>query len=617
MGLALAVLPLVISAVEHYKKCLRPIKHYRTFARDAERVLDLLSLQRAIFNNQCRILLERTVDHDVAANMLKGGARHPQWSDKALEEHLCQMLGDSREEYAMVFGRIEEQLECLDKRCQDLESTINQDPRVFYVRLIASSLCFAHTSPHKVLMMNIGSKAWKKSIAQRIRFSFSKPRLDNNLIELKSWNEAFLTLSNQTLMIRASKSQNSVGKASQKSYQEMEKYKVIGQASQQVYEALGAACTNHTEHLAHFCVEAERATPTEYHGTSVKFTIAFSQPHSAGPPNRRDLVWFVIDSITDDASKAEKLYITSNQQRSVEDSRKRTAETATCGNKKIKRSVRFHLPTSLPSPQHAAISCSSLFDDDMGEDFCDILRKRLYNNPQMSECIYVLKHHGNCQSYVYPSHVIPQYSHRQAISLEQLIAPAMGGRTGCRISLYERLRLARMLSVAVLQYHSTPWLNKSWRSEDIYLIANGLPAAEGIQSFVAPHLNVKVQGSCSQPSHAPTCPSTHLIRNPLLFGLGVVLLEIAYTANLASLRSPLDLEDGLEDRYMEFRAARRLAKLAKTDMGGKYHKVVEKLVECDFGCGRDLNDPSLQIAYHNAVICPLEKLEKDLEALKF
>ena len=47
-------------------------------------------------------------------------------------------------------------------------------------------------------------------------------------------------------------------------------------------------------------------------------------------------------------------------------------------------------------------------------------------------------------------------------------------------------------------------------------------------------------------------------------------------------------------------------------MGGSYHKVVQRLVECDFGCGNDLSDVQLQMALYKDVICPLERLEQKL-----
>lgn len=112
-------------------------------------------------------------------------------------------------------------------------------------------------------------------------------------------------------------------------------------------------------------------------------------------------------------------------------------------------------------------------------------------------------------------------------------------------------------------------------------------------------------------------PRHNLARNPLLFSLGVVLLEIAYTFTMENLQRPGDLDNGRENLYTEFFAARRLAKSANTDMGATYHKIVEKLVECDVRCGMDSNNPQLQAAFHHDVICPLERLEQKLHESQF
>lgn len=156
----------------------------------------------------------------------------------------------------------------------------------------------------------------------------------------------------------------------------------------------------------------------------------------------------------------------------------------------------------------------------------------------------------------------------------------------------------------------------SWRSDDVYFfLLNEVDASQEVPRLASPYLNVKIRGQCGSLSGASSFPDQALARNPLLFSLGVVLLEIAYCANLMSLQRPTDAENGLTSGYTEFFAARRLAKVARNDMGKKYHEVVERLIECDFGCGDDLNNPLLQAAFHNQVISPLEELEKKLHEI--
>jgi hypothetical protein len=51
--------------------------------------------------------------------------------------------------------------------------------------------------------------------------------------------------------------------------------------------------------------------------------------------------------------------------------------------------------------------------------------------------------------------------------LSQLISTSGADPTKI-MGLYERVRLAKHLTTAVLYYHATPWLKKSWRSDDVY-----------------------------------------------------------------------------------------------------------------------------------------------------
>lgn len=133
-GLALGVLPVLISAAERYDDCLHPFKRYKSFAKEADQFQHWLSIQKTIFRNQCRILLEEIIEHDVASSMLNGlsGTNHPSWSDVELEEQLSQLLGDSRGAFITTVNMIEERLRDIEGESQDLETAIDQDSRVFY-----------------------------------------------------------------------------------------------------------------------------------------------------------------------------------------------------------------------------------------------------------------------------------------------------------------------------------------------------------------------------------------------------------------------------------------------------------------------------------------------------
>ena len=51
-------------------------------------------------------------------------------------------------------------------------------------------------------------------------------------------------------------------------------------------------------------------------------------------------------------------------------------------------------------------------------------------------------------------------------------------------------------------------------------------------------------------------------------------------------------------------------------MGGTYSNIVKKLLQCNFGCGDDLNDPKLQVLYYRDVGFELDRLEQAFRELQ-
>ena len=399
----------------------------------------------------------------------------------------------------------------------------------------------------------------------------------------------------------------------------MERYKIIGQASCQVYEALGRACTKHTEHQAHFCVEVEQAKIIGDRSAQIKFSMAYTHMTLAGSVDQSDLIWFAVDSTSGDAMEHGNSGTKIEHFDSFARSLKQQIAPPQGHTKKCVRFQSAGLASACASSTSSTITMTNaiLSNDNMRKDFCDFLRKRLREPLQENECVGVLDMTDNCRSFVYPSSKDYCRQRRQAVSLGQIISNVSKRQAAGEISLYERFRLARILAITVLQYHSTPWLRVSWRSEDIYFFGNGITSTQNIPSLISPYMNVRVKGPCTQLSCTSAFSPPNMIRNQLLYSLGIVLLEIAYTSTMETLQCLNTLESGPEDRYTEFFAAQRLARSAKSGMGNKYHRIVEKVVECDFGCGTDLKDPQLQAAFHRDVICPLERLEQDMQNLHF
>ena len=128
-GLALAILPLIVSAAEHYEDCFRPFLRYKKFAKEADFFRKLFSVQKAIFRNQCGILLQELVDHDTALAMLNG-ARHLSQITDDLERQLGELLGESKEPCVAIIETIHDKLSDIASESQQLGTTIEQERQV-------------------------------------------------------------------------------------------------------------------------------------------------------------------------------------------------------------------------------------------------------------------------------------------------------------------------------------------------------------------------------------------------------------------------------------------------------------------------------------------------------
>ena len=127
--LILGILPLLISAAEHWDDCIRPFKRYRKFTTEVDRFQQRLKVQNVIFRNQCRILLENVVKDEGAEQML-AEPKHPSWKDPEIEDRLAAHLAESRDACLATIELIEEKLGEVQEESQDLGAIVAQDQGV-------------------------------------------------------------------------------------------------------------------------------------------------------------------------------------------------------------------------------------------------------------------------------------------------------------------------------------------------------------------------------------------------------------------------------------------------------------------------------------------------------
>jgi hypothetical protein len=134
-GLALAILPILMSAAQQYNNCMSPFSRYRKFAKEALDYYKALEIQRTIFRNACRNLLEEMIDHEEASAMLNSLDQQT-WANRELEEQLAQQLGESRGACISAIELIEQRLQDIIGESQGFKSIVEQEKEVLFLQNI-------------------------------------------------------------------------------------------------------------------------------------------------------------------------------------------------------------------------------------------------------------------------------------------------------------------------------------------------------------------------------------------------------------------------------------------------------------------------------------------------
>lgn len=516
-------------------------------------------------------------------------------------------------------------------------------------------------------------KAWKEKVGAKLKFCISENRLDQCLNRLKNYNGVFGRLSAQTKELNNCQKVAIFPPSLLRSDQRLKQRTLVRDAATQLYNALVDACASHPEHLAHFRLEPHYGI--ESSPKCIRFDVAFAQNLLEGPSHNTDPVWFAIESMFNENLKNEpdvppekakeawsnfkstlKRAISQDFSPSIatkKPKRKKTVSFA-CPPSKVKTSAKIAPPIPLPQISMTTFPDSSLPNFCVGQDFCSHVQ-RCSKRPSDSfdTCIGYLQRTETCSHRVYHKHPEQNFETNPVFTLAQIFTSISGldksQRRSKRMLQCESLRLARQLASAVLQFHATPILKESWRSDDIVFFGKSRTAVLRTQNpdMKTPHLNVRVRNTPGQLANPSTINSI-LNTNPYTFGLGIILLEIAYQAPFRQLRllesnsllpsdvtqestsapelSSLSSSPASSDFVInpssstaldDFAVATNLSQSLSAEMGVPYARIVRKCINCDFGQGtRDLRDEGLQEAFHNDVVLELEILERAFAGLQ-
>lgn len=163
--------------------------------------------------------------------------------------------------------------------------------------------------------------------------------------------------------------------------------------------------------------------------------------------------------------------------------------------------------------------------------------------------------------------------------------------------------MALTLASMVLHLHDTPWLEDTWSMNDIHIVDPKTLLTD--QPYVS--RNFSASSSPNPPMQQPV-KKLQIIRNSVVFALGVALLEISYGKVLSSFETPNDIDEGGRQDLTNLSIAYRLVEGLPGQELPQYANATRRCIYCDFDslvCS--LKNVDFRERFYQGVIVPLQK----------
>ncbi|KAI1261335.1 hypothetical protein F5Y18DRAFT_431166 [Xylariaceae sp. FL1019] len=567
----LGLLPVMVEVIRGFQGVRKGVSVAVKSTKELQSIKDALRIQETRFLNECELLLCLVVSCE-EAHIIVSDTGHAKWTEEALTLKLEEILERSYSACNTVVAMM-----------RDAQQEINTE-----LRLSTSYV------------------------------AFEKSRYEQMVDRLRKGNEDLESLKRQIYEFRSSSVRVPASTSSRKALPDSTK--TVREMSKEVYGALigSFSCGEaaHVEHAAALSIETE-----------------------AGPNNALEMV---ISYLAKNESLGQgttlRLSLRSHDN-PYHNKGKRFASSE--GAVKQRKKMRSLAPDDDTDEHESSAKQGSGFDSDPVnisslENACLYLEQAYRRSSCQARLYQYLGYLQTSQRCRYIFYITPSidslagnapllFNDDQSLTLQDLLVTSRAED----LTRSNQMRFALKAVMAVLKFHSTPWLNDSWRTSDL-LITSPPPSAPRHSSFLLrshlPSRDVirndstlsKTVTAANQQedtvmvagvTECVTPDDRYGVYNKILWSLGAALLEIGHWETFDRLRG-----GGENDEHSDILAARRLSK-RRTMLGGRYDEMVRKCLRCDFGQGDDLATRALEEAVYESIVCPLQESIGKMEEL--
>ncbi|KAH6663686.1 hypothetical protein B0J14DRAFT_644660 [Halenospora varia] len=587
-GLALGIVPLLITATEYYKSILHRLKHYST---ERSRLEAGLLVQKGLFLTEISILLISVTN----------------WDDAEIEEQLS--LGySSKCMTAEVDGKLQEHLGIF---CLSVKLTM---------LAILEHLAFFETRTEKLKRVDSGNtqadlmtSAWFSAVMAKVSFSFSGKKFQERLSTLTLENQTLRNTLQQVKRWKKAKSQALVRPTHREAIHSSDE---IRNAVSRVYNCLSYSCKSHRRHFAYFSLADLFAEGPS--SLSAGIGMAFQPTLKKLEAKVEPPVRFVVRSISREFEvhpiSDYSVYRNEPEGKKPPDQsikRKRTVEPLLEGKENKKpRNEKSIDAVGGRNPKERAV-LKELQSLSLEED---ILQKTSKIPKDLSECGEFCRqiqsttpdNHGllghlniNQDLRLQAFSPMNSASAKYPCTLSELRLTRSKSAYSQRLLPPEIMHLARQAALATSYFNRTSMLGETCLRETMVFFETH----ERLW-YRRPYLKVALDHSIGTPFVDQT--TGHGIQHST-FGLGCFLIEMAYKAPLSDLKEEAGVKDDETLPETRARIAETLSKSMVDKLGDSYMEVVRRCIDGERYL--DLMRPEHQVIFVEDVISVLGRLE--------
>ncbi|KAF2115033.1 hypothetical protein BDV96DRAFT_91523 [Lophiotrema nucula] len=483
-GIALAVLPLFISALEDYEEGLDPIKSFMRWERELPKFIRKLRNQHVHFAQTMRLLLE-PITTDVELDEMLDNPSGRMWKDADMSRRLEDRLQESYHAYQSTILDIEKIMKKIALKL-DLDRAKELSRNDLEAMLAANR-----------------PKGDKFEFRKRVRFGMGKKTIKGLLEELDECNKELERFSDRSEKLET------VRRATKPLF--ATKLQQIQSYAQSLHSTLVSSwsCSCKSYHQTNLQLEqrgnlyVKKLYKTAPKGTS--FMVSFS---SSGDTHSHPWTWQEAEiRIAED-----DCYTTPQPSPKL---KPKVTKTVSFGNKPPPPYSKLPDPTASLSPSPTLQEV---------KDLCASIQRLHKSSP----CIGFSFDSQKCLRGVYPVDLPaekPALSKGDGaiVTLEELLATplSVNGRP-LKLSKKERYALAVTLASSTLQLNSTPWFPDDIKAKDILFHRTTGPRLVDIDHpYVTPKLVELTKDTIQKPRGFHN-------KNTVLLGLAIALLELYF-----------------------------------------------------------------------------------------